>query len=480
MGEFVMPSLGADMDAGTVTRWLVHVGDAVHRGDIVAVVDTDKADVEVEIFEDGVVEELLVPEGTGVSVGTPLARIGAPGSAPGGTPPPEVPSAGVPSAAPTEAEPARPEPVARREPLTPVVPEAAVPVEPPPTQWRAPRAPASVSPVVRRHAADLGVDLATITGTGKSGGITRADVDRAAGVARAPAVAPTTERRSRVSPRARKVAAQRAVDVTTLSGSGPHGAVTGTDVEAASAGKPAPSGLAPPATAAPSARPARTDKAAGMRAAIARAMARSKREIPHYYLSTDIDFSSARSFLDERNEARPVTERLLPAVLLVKATALATRAVPELNGFWIDDELRVSEPVHVGVAISLRAGGLVAPAIHDADAKTLEELMAALRDLVNRARASSLRASEMSDPTITVTNLGDQGVDAVYGVIYPPQVALVGFGAVKERPWAVDGMVGAHPIVTATLAADHRASDGARGARLLNTIDRLLQEPEKL
>jgi pyruvate dehydrogenase E2 component (dihydrolipoamide acetyltransferase) len=209
-------------------------------------------------------------------------------------------------------------------------------------------------------------------------------------------------------------------------------------------------------------------------------MARSKREIPHYYLSADIDFSKARAFLDERNETVPVAERLLPAVLLVKATALATRSVPELNGFWVDDELRISDPVHVGVAISLRAGGLVAPAIHDSDAKTLDELMTALRDLVNRARAGSLRASEMSDPTITVTNLGDQGVDAVYGVIYPPQVALVGFGAVRERAWAVDGMVGAHPIVTATLAADHRASDGARGARLLNTVDRLLQEPEKL
>jgi pyruvate dehydrogenase E2 component (dihydrolipoamide acetyltransferase) len=227
-------------------------------------------------------------------------------------------------------------------------------------------------------------------------------------------------------------------------------------------------------------QPAHADKAAGMRAAIARAMARSKREIPHYYLAADIDFSRARSFLDERNATRSVTERLLPAVLLLKATALATRSVPELNGFWVDDELRESTSVHVGVAISLRAGGLVAPAIHDADRATLDELMDRLRDLVNRARAGSLRASEMSDPTITVTNLGDQGVDAVYGVIYPPQVALVGFGAVRERAWAVDGMVGAHPIVTATLAADHRASDGARGARLLNTIDRLLQEPENL
>ena len=217
-----------------------------------------------------------------------------------------------------------------------------------------------------------------------------------------------------------------------------------------------------------------------MRAAIARTMARSKREIPHYYLATDMDFSAARAFIDTYNEARPVAERVLPAVLLVKATALAVRQTPELNGFWVDDEFHASAAVHVGVAISLRGGGLVAPAIHEADDRDLANLMAALRDLVNRARAGTLRASEMSDPTITVTNLGDQGVQTVYGVIYPPQVALVGFGAISQRPWAADGMTGARPIVTATLAADHRASDGARGARLLTLIGRLLQDPEKL
>jgi pyruvate dehydrogenase E2 component (dihydrolipoamide acetyltransferase) len=217
-----------------------------------------------------------------------------------------------------------------------------------------------------------------------------------------------------------------------------------------------------------------------MRSAIARAMARSKREIPHYYLANDIDFSRARAFLGARNAERPVTERVLPAALLIKATALAVREVPELNGFWVDDGLQPSDAVHVGVAISLRTGGLVAPAIHDADVRDLDDLMGALRDLVNRARAFRLRASEMSDPTITVTNLGEQSVDVVHGVIYPPQVALVGFGAIRERAFAVDGMVGAHPIVTSTLAADHRASDGARGARLLTHIAHLLQGPEQL
>ena len=209
-------------------------------------------------------------------------------------------------------------------------------------------------------------------------------------------------------------------------------------------------------------------------------MARSKREIPHYYLGADVDFSRSRAWLDETNAERAVGERLLPAALQLKAVALASRESPEFNGFWVDDRFVGSDHVHVGVAISLRGGGLIAPALHDADAKSLDELMSDLRDLVTRARSGRLRSSEMSDPTITVTNLGDQGVQSVFGVIYPPQVALVGFGRVIERPWAENGMVGARPTVTLTLAADHRASDGARGARFLNRVGQLLQDPGSL
>jgi pyruvate dehydrogenase E2 component (dihydrolipoamide acetyltransferase) len=461
VSEFRMPSLGADMDTGTVTQWLVHPGDTVHRGDIVAVVDTDKADVEVEVFEDGVIEELLVPEGTEVAVGSPLARIGA---APSSQPP---------------AAPTAPSPAAE----APVPPKVGAPTT---TVWHAPRPDLRASPVARRRAAKLGIDLATISGTGKAGGITRVDVERAASglgpTAATPDTEPTERGVRRVSPRARRLAREHGVEPAVLVGTGPGGAVIGADVERAvpeTAGASTP--VARPRGLASRTSTARTaEKASGMRSAIARAMARSKREIPHYYLTTDIDFSRARAFLAERNETRPVTMRVLAAALLLKATALGVRDTPDLNGFWVDDAFRPSDAVHVGVAISLRGGGLVAPAIHHADTLSLDDLMSSLRDLVNRVRAGSLRASEMSDPTLTVTNLGEQGVQSVYGVIYPPQVALVGFGAITERPWAVEGMVGAHPIVTATLAADHRASDGARGARLLNVIDRLLQEPDQL
>ncbi len=393
-----MPSLGADMTSGTLLEWRVKPGDAVKRGDIVAVVDTSKAEIEVEIFEDGVIDELLVPEGTRVPVGTALATVRA------GTED-EVPSA-------------------RPVPAAPQPPEA--------HRLRA-------SPIARRVAQQLGVDLAAVTGSGAAGAITKADVEHAA----AGAVTPVAPAPAAPAP--------------------------------AASGAPAPP-PAPPAT--PAGEPG--DRALAMRQAIGALMARSKREIPHYYLQTQIDMSRALAWLAEENLNRPIAERLLPSALLLSAAARAAAATPALNGFWVDEAFRPAEGVHLGVAISLRGGGLVAPALHDADRSSLDELMSGLRDLVTRARAGRLRGSEMSDPTITVTNLGEQGVELVHGVIYPPQVALVGFGAVLERPWALEGMIGARPIVTATLAADHRASDGHAGSRFLTLIDRQLQKPEEL
>jgi pyruvate dehydrogenase E2 component (dihydrolipoamide acetyltransferase) len=188
----------------------------------------------------------------------------------------------------------------------------------------------------------------------------------------------------------------------------------------------------------------------------------------------------AAQWLAGENARRPLVERLLMGALQLKAVALALADFPDFNGFWQDGAFRHADGVHLGVAISLRQGGLVAPAIHDVNKLSLGDLMKSLADLVKRARAGSLRSSEMSDPTITVTNLGDQGVDEVFGIIYPPQVALVGFGRVAHRPWAENGTLGAMPTVVASLAADHRASDGHRGARFLAAIAARLQEPEKL
>lgn len=405
MGEFLMPSLGADMTAGTLLEWYVKPGDTVKRGDTVAAVDTSKAEIDVEIFEDGVIEELLVDEGTRVPVGTVLATVVPIGAS------------GIAATAPA---------VGLSPPVAPLAPAAIAPPPAPP----------------------VGAE-------------------------------PREEHRFRISPLARRAAAELGVDLGGVEGSGPAGAITLADVERTGRRAPAPMAV-PPAPVAARPDPADADRRAAMREAIGALMARSKREIPHYYLQLEIDMSSSLEWLHEANRARAVDERLLPSALLLSAVARAAREMPGLNGHWVNGSFEPGSGIHLGVAISLRGGGLIAPALHDADARSLDEIMSGVRDLVQRARAGRLRSSEMSDPTITVTNLGDRGVDLVHGVIYPPQVALVGFGVVRDRPWAAGGLLGARPTVIATLAADHRASDGHDGGRLLALIDRQLQEPEEL
>ncbi len=367
MIEFALPSLGADMDEGRLNEWLVKPGDTVERGQIIAVVETTKAAVEVECWHDGTVYELLVPVGRTIPVGMTIATLLEPG------------------------EEAPPRPVAPR------VPEK---------HGRPARA--RVTPAARREAASCGIDLGSIVGTGPDGAITLDDVESAA------------------------------------------------------------------AAAAP------VDRTAETRRAIAAAMSRSKREIPHYYLTERICLAHTLDWLSEANAERSVTERLLPVVLQVKAVGLAAKKYPDMNGFWRDGGFEPAESVHVGVAIALRQGGLVAPAVHDVVDKSLEKIGADLVDLVRRVRAGSMRSSEMSDPTLTVTSLGDEGVESVIGVIYPPQVALVGFGRTVARPWSVDGEVRVVPTVVASLAADHRVSDGRRGALFLAEVADLLQHPERM
>lgn len=454
MGEFKMPSLGADMKAGTLLEWRVTPGQRVKRGDIVAVVDTSKAEIEVEIFEDGVIGKLLVPEGARVPVGTALATV-----LPEGEPAPAPP---VPEPPPAPEPPPVPEPSPPPAPTQEAPPALRAPVPPPQAPAPAPHAPAPApahhvraSPVARRMAEDLGVDISLLRGSGPGGAIVQADVEKAG--------------------------AGRAAQAPSPASTPPSPAPT---PPSPASTPPSPAPTPPPAATRNAGeertRHASSERQSAMRQAIGELMARSKREIPHYYLERHIDFSAAALWLQERNDKRPVGERLLPAALLLAATAKAAREMPEMNGFWVQDAFRPAEAVHLGVAVSLRGGGLVAPALRDADELSLDRLMAALSDLVARARTGVLRSSEMSDPTITVTNLGEQGADLVHGVIYAPQVALVGFGSVRERPWAQDGMLGVRKTVLATLAADHRASDGRTGSRFLAAIDRRLQRPEQL
>jgi pyruvate dehydrogenase E2 component (dihydrolipoamide acetyltransferase) len=435
MIDFLLPSLGADMDMAKLNCWLVKPGDTVHKGQIIAEVETEKATLEVECWHNGVIEELLVEPGpTRLPVGTLLARIRSTNEAAEPVP------AFEPTAPMTRPEPARPPSTLLVEPLPPI----------------------------RHLAHELGVDLTKVDGSGPDGIITREDVRRAARskMPGTPEPVQSHTGRVRATPRARFLAGSRGIDLAALPASGPQGMISARDVEEA--------------TPSPPTADEQEDKVAAMRRAIARSMSHSKREIPHYYLAKTIDLDRAMRWLEASNERRSIAQRILPAALLIKATALAVREVPEVNGHWIDEAFRPSQAVHLGIAVSMREGGLVAPALHDTDLLGLDELMTGLRDLVNRARSWRLKSSEMSDPTITVTNLGDRGVDTAFPVIIPPQVAMVGFGKVIDSPVAVDGAVVVHPVVTTSLAADHRVSDGHRGGLFLAAIDRLLQEPENL
>lgn len=470
-----MPALGADMDEGTVLEWLVKPGDEVHKGDVIAVVDTQKSAIDVESFFTGTIESLVTGVGQTVPVGTVLATI---------TQSPAERAAPQPPGPPAELKiPEQPRAPRKREKK--IVPAEQVrPAAPP------------ISPLIRKRAHELGVDLGKLRGSGSGGAVTRADVERAAAERqREVAVKPPSPAvsRIRVSPLARRVAAELGVDLASVTGTGPGGSVREADVRrAVPVGEAAPAGKAaapareaapvPEAAEQPAAAAARSgaERALSMRQAIGRLMARSKREIPHYYVGNTVDMTRSLDWLHERNRELEVSARLVPAALLLKAAALAARKVPDLNGYWLNDQFSPADAVHLGLVISLRGGGLLTPAIHDAADLPLAELMGRMRDLVVRARAGRLRGSELTDATITVTNLGDQGVESVFGVIYPPQVALVGFGKVTERPVAVGGLIGVRPVVVTTLSADHRASDAMTGARYLAEISELLQRPEEL
>jgi pyruvate dehydrogenase E2 component (dihydrolipoamide acetyltransferase) len=375
------------------------------------VVETQKGAVEIEIFDAGQIESILVDPHTKVPVGTPLARIRTELEA--AAPAPPIAPAAAPPAPPPIVAPAAVPPVA-----PPVVAPAPAAPPPPPIPAAPPIvARIRISPAARRLAEQHGVDLSTVTGSGPAGEITHADVERRLGEIAAP-------------PPERKRA-------------------PGLDLDA-------------------------------MRVAIAAAMARSKREIPHYYLEHQIDVSRCEQWLASANATRPPDNRLLFGALAIKSVALAARRFPAFNGFYRDGKYEPAAAVHAGVAIAIRGGGLAAPALHDADRISVDELMTRMRDLVQRTRVGRIRSSEISDPTITVSSLGERGVEALYGIIYPPQVAIVGFGRVVTRPWVVDGAIGPRPVVTITLSADHRVSDGHAGALFLAEIGKLLQEPDKL
>jgi len=370
------------MEAGTLVEWLVKPGSNVKRGDIIAVVDTQKGLIDIEVFDEGIINDLVVKENQKVPVGTVMALIT------GGK-----------------------EIVVKKEDELPkkIIEEKKV------EKMRVTEMPHGVkaSPLAKRMAADNGIDITTIKGSGEDGAIIKEDIERAI----AGRIAPVEERKL-------------------------------------TAGE-------------------------NIRMAIAAAMSKSNREIPHYYLETKVDMSKALSWLTEANRQRTVKQRLLPVVLLVKAVARALAEVPDLNGYW-ENGLKRKGEINIGFVISLRAGGIMIPAILNADKRTMDELMTSLNDIIPRAKAMKLRSSELSESTFTITSLGEGNVETVYGIVYPPQLGLVGLGSIKEQPWAENGMLDVRPVMNITLSADHRATDGATGSRFLMAINDHLQNPEQL
>ena len=380
MIEFQMPSLGADMEDGTLIEWKKKPGDVVKRGDIIAEVETQKGLIEIEVFDEGSIAELLIQEGTKVPVGTKMALI-------------------QPSAIEVE------KPIE----LHPIMEKISEPIIEEKTDTISIKA----SPLAKKMAQENHIDLSKIIGTGPDGAITKEDID--------------------VSIKQSETAETEKIN---------------TPSEA-------------------------------IRMAVAAAMSKSNREIPHYYLEKKIDMTKALAWLQEANKQRTVANRLLPVVLFIKAMAKSLKEVPDLNAVWENGLLQKTE-INIGFVVSLRNGGIIVPAIPQSDTKSADEIMTALNDLIPRARALKLRSSELSSSTITLTNLGDAGADTVFGIIYPPQVAIVGLGTITEQPFAENGMLGIRSLANVTLAGDHRATDGLTGSRFLSSLDKNLQNPEAL
>ena len=394
--EIVMPSLGADMAEGMLVEWLVKRGDSVKRGDIIAVIETQKGAIDMEVYYTGVISEILHEPVVTLPVGTVMARV-------------ELTEASDREVAATAAP--------QMDTTVPEIDTAPqMDTTSPQVGTAAGRGSVIASPIVRKVALEKRLDLTSIKGSGPLGAILLRDL-------------PETTKEMRVSTSASKQ----------LSG------VT-----------------------------------KSMRGAIAAAMTKSKNEIPHFYQSLDIELSNALAWLKKTNEDRSPELHILLLALLLKAVAKTLTKYPDLNGFYQANQFVHAEEIHIGNVISLRQGGLVVPAIHHVDKLSVDETMQAIRDISARGRNGHLRSSELTDASITITNMGERGTDSVFAVIYPPQVAIIGFGKIRKTPQLVDGELVNSEVMSVCLSADHRVIDGMLGAKFLNALSKQLQKPELL
>ncbi len=463
MADVTMPRLSDTMEEGTIASWLKKPGEAVSRGDVIAQIETDKATMDLTAFESGTLQEILAPEGTTVAIGQPVARIGDQGSASS----PAARASSPPGAEATESvEPETPE-------ANDNVGEAPDPVAPPaeqPTTPAQPETPARREPPARSQPAAQ---------------------PEAAGPPR-----PSANGKTRASPVARHIAAEHGLDLSRIEGSGPRGRVIRADVEAALAAQsPEADGradAAAPDTEAPPEPPASAGQAAAptavsaddervplsqMRRTIARRMAESTRTVPHFFLTTTVDATELvalrKQILEQLGEDSP---RISLNDMLVKGVALAIRKFPDVNVSFAEDSLIRHAHVNIGIAVATERG-LIVPVVRDADQKTLSQIARETRDLAERANAGKLQPADYSGGTFTVSNLGMFGVEQFNAVINPPEAGILAVGAVRREPVEHAGEIAVRERLSLTLSVDHRALDGAAGARYLQALKALLEKP---
>lgn len=427
--EVIMPVLGMNQDTGTLLRWLRREGEAVAAGDPVMEIATDKITVEIESPADGVLAGLSAAEGEEVPVGRAVAWVLAPGEA-------------LPADAPAA-------PVAEPEPA----PVGEAGLSGPPS-----RTPAS-SPVARRLAAELGIDLADVQGTG--GRITKADVERHHVAAQAQAEGPVL-----ASPKARRLARERGLDLAVIPGRGPGGAVLAADVE----------GFVPAVRDVPGPVPAAAAELEPSRMwqVMASRLTESWQTVPHFYLSRTVDATQLLAWRDAlRRQGR---EGIAISDLLLRITAASLRAHPRLNASWRDGRIQLHPQVNIGMAVAVE-DGLLVPVFHEADTLSLSALADRRRHLVEAARAGQLTLTEMTGGTFSITNLGMFGVEEFKAIVNPPEAAILAIGAIRDAVVAVQGEPAVRPVFNLTLSCDHRAVDGALAARFMATLHERMETP---
>ena len=424
--EIKMPALSPTMEEGTLAKWLVKEGDTVKSGDLMAEIETDKATMEFEAVDEGVIGKILVAEGTdNVKVGTVIATLLEDGESADAAPAPkEEPKAEAPKQeAPAAPAPAAPAPVA----------EASKPAPAPASGDRV-----KASPLARRIAAEKGVELSTLAGTGPNGRIVKADVEGAK-----PGAAP-----------------------------------------AAAASAPAAEPAAPAAAVAAPARPAvipdiphSAEKLSNVRKTIARRLTESKQTVPHIYLTVDIRLDKLLKLRSEFNAAlEPRGVKLSVNDLLIKALGVSLMQVPKCNVMFTPDQLISFERADISVAVSTPSG-LITPIIAEADTKGLAAISEQMKDLAARARDGKLKPEEYQGGTASLSNMGMFGIKQFEAVINPPQGMIMAIGAGEKRPWIIDDALGVATIMSATGSFDHRAIDGADGAQLMQAFKALVENP---